>query len=403
MPGRVLISGTGIISAIGNNTSEVLDSLINVRSGIGEIRHLDSIYKNQLPVAEVKPDNSGLAKLAGIKNSHSYTRTALLGIIAATEAWQNAGLNHELKHKYRIGLVSASSVGGMDRSEHFYSKFYKNPDSGRLRDILNHDCGESTENIARHLEINDFITTISTACSSSANSIMYAARLIKHGILDIAIAGGTDALTKFTLNGFNSLMILDKTACKPFDENRNGLTIGEGAGFVVLESEKTAIERGIIPLCFLSGYGNACDAFHQTASSPEGDGAYLAIKKALDTSGLEIEKIDYINVHGTGTTNNDLSEGKALHRIFNGIIPAFSSTKAFTGHTLGASGGIEAVISILSIINNTIFPNLNFSSPIPELNMVPVTKLLTGTEIKHVLSDSFGFGGNNSALIFSKD
>lgn len=402
MPGKVLITGTGIISAIGNNTAQALDSLKNARSGIGKIRNLETIYRDQIPVAEVRYENERLADFAGIKESGRYTRTALLGINAASEAWQNAGLNEDSVKKYRIGLISASSVGGMDRSENFYKKFHKNPDSGRLRDIINHDCGESTEKIAKYLGIKDYMTTISTACSSSANSIMFAARLIRNGFLDIAVAGGTDALTVFTLNGFNTLMILDKTHCKPFDENRNGLTIGEGAGFIVLESEKASSEKSKIPLCCLSGYGNACDAHHQTASSPEGDGAYLAIKKALDNSGLNINEIDYVNVHGTGTANNDLSEGKALQRIFGENLPPFSSTKAFTGHTLGAAGGIEAVISILSIHNNMIFPNLNFSTPIKELNMIPVTKVISGRTINHVLSDSFGFGGNNSALIFSK-
>ena len=152
----------------------------------------------------------------------------------------------------------------------------------------------------------------------------------------------------------------------------------------------------------LTGYGNACDAFHQTASSPEGNGAYLAMKKAIEASGISLEEIDYINVHGTGTQNNDLSEGKAMERIFGTKVPPFSSTKAFTGHTLGAAGGIEAVLSVLAIKHGLIYPNLNFIQPMKELPFKPVTQLMTHVNLRNVLSNSFGFGGNNTALIISK-
>ena len=161
------------------------------------------------------------------------------------------------------------------------------------------------------------------------------------------------------------------------------------------------MKSGKTPYCELSGYGNACDAYHQTASSPEGNGAYLAMKKALDMSGLKETDIDYVNVHGTGTQNNDLSEGKAMLRLFNGNVPAFSSTKAFTGHTLGAAGGVEAVFSVLAIRENMLFPNLNFSTAIKELELIPVRQIQRNVKVNNVLSNSFGFGGNNSSLLFS--
>jgi len=204
---------------------------------------------------------------------------------------------HSYRHhsKKRTGLVSATSVGGMDKSEDFYKEFINDNKAGKLIDVVTHDCGESTEKIADYLGIKDYITTISTACSSSANSIMFGARLIKNGILDRVVCGGTDSLTKFTLNGFNTLMILDKDICKPFDDNRNGLTIGEGAGFVVLESEESVSLDNKKILCELTGYNNSCDAFHQTASSPDGYGAYLAMKGAIDMSRLSIDEIDYID------------------------------------------------------------------------------------------------------------
>jgi 3-oxoacyl-[acyl-carrier-protein] synthase-1 len=174
------------------------------------------------------------------------------------------------------------------------------------------------------------VSTVSTACSSSANSILFAARLIRQGILDVAIAGGADALTRFTLNGFNTLMILDREPCRPFDAKRNGLNLGEGAGYVVLASERVAASA---PKTYgrLSGYCNANDAYHQTASSPEGTGASLAMQGALKKSNLDPADIGYINLHGTGTQNNDLSEGMAVQKIFAPYYPPMSSTKAFTG------------------------------------------------------------------------
>jgi 3-oxoacyl-[acyl-carrier-protein] synthase-1 len=290
----------------------------------------------------------------------------------------------------------------MDRSEHFYRAYLKDNRKGRIRDVIGHDCGDSTERIADNLGIKDFLSTINTACSSSANSIMLATRMIRQGKLDRAVAGGSDALTLFTINGFNSLMILDRQPCRPFDENRNGLNLGEGAGFLVLESETSVIRENKPVLCEITGFGNSCDAYHQTASSPEGHGALMAMKNALETAHIATEDISYINAHGTGTRNNDLSEGNALEKLFMGKVPPCSSTKSYTGHTLGASGAIEAVLSVLALQNGWIYPNLNFSQKMNELGFTPVTGFLTGLPLRHVMSNSFGFGGNNSSLIFSK-
>jgi len=400
MASGVFVTGIGIISSVGCNIKEVLESIYAKKSGIADITILETIHKGKIPVCEVKKTNKELAENAGIVSPDKYTRTALLGIIAAKQAVNNAGIKNI--SEFRTGLISATSVGGMDRSENFYGSFIKDQNKGRLRDVVNHDCGESTEKIADILGIKDYITTLSTACSSSANSILMGARLIKNNILDRVVVGGTDALTRFTLNGFNSLMILDATGCKPFDEKRNGLTIGEGAGFLVIESER-AIKVGNKEIfCELTGYGNACDAFHQTASSPDGNGAFLAMKKALDISNKHVDEIDYINAHGTGTQNNDLSEGKAIEKIFASSVPAISSTKSFTGHTLGAAGGIEAVLSVLAIKEKIIYPNLRFSVQMKELSFCPVTELKQNKEIRNVLSNSFGFGGNNTSLVFSK-
>jgi 3-oxoacyl-[acyl-carrier-protein] synthase-1 len=290
----------------------------------------------------------------------------------------------------------------MDRSELFYDTFFTDRSKGKLRDVASHDCGSSTEQIAAFIGAQHMVSTISTACSSSANSIMLGARLIKNGLADCVIAGGTDSLTRFTLNGFNTLMILDREHCKPFDENRLGLNLGEGAGFIVLESEKMIKKSGKKILCELTGYANANDAFHQTASSPEGTGAFLAMSGAIAMSGRELSDISYINVHGTGTSNNDLSEGIAIERLFGENVPLYSSTKPYTGHTLGAAGGVEAVFSVLSIMHGIAWPLLNWHTQMKELKSTPLTELKQGMDIQNVLSNSFGFGGNNSSLLFSK-
>mgnify|MGYP000902522180 CR=1 FL=1 len=395
----IYITGTGIISAIGRNTEEVLQSLLENRSGIGPITHLETIHKGVLPVGEVKMTDEELMAYLEIQSSPSViTRTSLLGMVASREAVRNAGLH---PGDCRSALVSATSVGGMDHSEGFFDLYYKDQHKGRLREVVAHDCGESTERMAIDLGITGMVSTISTACSSSVNSIIYGAKLIRNGLADIVVAGGSDALTRFTINGFNTLMILDKQPCRPFDDTRAGLNLGEGAGFIVLESARFAEARGAKPIGRLLGYANANDAYHQTASSPDGFGATKAMRTALEMSGLKNEEIDYINVHGTGTQNNDLSEGTAMRNIFGENIPKFSSTKPFTGHTLGAAGGVEAVLSLLSIRHGLIYPNLNFSTPMNELGLVPNIQLIKGAKIRNVLSNSFGFGGNNSTAIFS--
>jgi 3-oxoacyl-[acyl-carrier-protein] synthase I len=394
----VYVAGLGVVSAIGNNTAACLHSLETGQAGIGPITSLHTIHKNTLPVAEVRLSNQALAEQTGL--SARYSRTALLSAMAAHEAWNDAGLSR--LGGLRTGFVSANSVGGMDKTETFFPAFLQNPTSGHLNNVVHHECGAVTELVADALGIKDYISTISTACSSGANSIFFGARLIKHQLLDVVIAGGVDALTSFTLNGFNTLQILDKEWCMPFDENRRGLNLGEGAGYIVMVSEKVAAGRQDRLYGRLSGYANANDAHHQTASSPDGAGSYAAMKGALALSGLQPADISYINLHGTGTYNNDISEGTAIQRLFEPVYPPMSSTKAFTGHTLGASGGIEAVFSCLALKHQLIYPNLRLQTPMAALPFSPQTTLQKNITVNHVLSNSFGFGGNCSSLIFSK-
>jgi 3-oxoacyl-(acyl-carrier-protein) synthase len=401
MSSRVLITGIGSVSSIGLSIQELTDSILKSNSGVSRKTRLDSILARSLPTAQIQLTDEQLKiRIPGLSPKHIYSRTALLGMLAASEAVTMAGLSVE--DCKAAGLVNSTSAGGMDKGEFFYADYLKSPDKGNLKLAQTHDCGDAAEQMAELLHIEQYITTISTACSSAANAMIHAARLIKAGMCDVVIAGGSDAICKFTINGFNSLMILSDEFCKPFDKNRKGLNLGEAAGYFVLESEASVKRRGVKPLAVLSGYGNACDAYHQTASSPNGEGAYLAMMQAINVSGCKPTEIDYINAHGTGTQNNDMSESVALLRIFSdNNLPPVSSTKAMTGHTLAAAGGIEAVMSVLAIQNGWIFPNKNFSEPIEETGIIPVTELQPYKTIKHILSNSFGFGGNNSSLLIS--
>ena len=386
----------GIISAIGNSVEETFMSLSECKTGIGKINHLKTNHKAEFVCGEVKRSNEELNALAGLKD---YNRTTVMGLLAAKEAVKQAGIK-DMKEA-RTGFISSTTVAGMCYSELVYKDFFENKTNENFIDA--HFSGVSTNEIAEQLGIDAYVTTISTACSSAANAVMLGARLIKNNILDRVVVGGVDALSKFTLNGFNTLMILDTEWCKPFDENRKGLNLGEGAAYLVLESEDQIKKFNKKSLATLSGYGNANDAYHQTASSPEGYGAFLAMQKALKTADLSPQKIDYINAHGTGTPNNDSSEGLAMETIFEKKVPKFSSTKAYTGHTLAAAAAIEAVISILSIQNNMIFPCLNRAEQMKDLSITPISTLEKNVTLNHVMSNSFGFGGNCSSLIFSKN
>lgn len=395
---KIAITGMGIISAIGNNVEENLSSLTSGKHGISDITLFETRHKGNIKTGEIKLSNEELAAKLQLKEDHHATRTALLGMMAAKEAVESAGISDI--NEYKTGLISSTSVGGMDVTEKYFYSYEDFPEKQKYID--SHDAGNSSLLIADCLGLKGMVSTISTACSSAANAIMMGAKLIKNGVLDRVIVGGTDSLSKFTLNGFNTLMILTDSYNTPFDNDRKGLNLGEAAAFIVLESDDVVKKENKKVLGYLSGYGNANDAHHQTASSENGQGAYLAMEKALKVSGLDKENIDYINVHGTATPNNDLSEGIAMIRIFGvNNVPEFSSTKAFTGHTLAAAAGIEAIYSLLAIQNNIIFPNLNFKTKMAEFDLMPVTELKE-KNINHVLSNSFGFGGNCSTLIFSK-
>jgi len=393
---KVVVTGIGIISSIGNDLQQTFTSLSQKKSGIGKIEILQTIHKNEFLVGEVKFTHEELIKIADVDPAMAWTRTALLGIIAAKQAILDSNINVD----NNTSLISASTVGGMDRSELFYKDFLDKAEHKEFID--SHHAGNSTEMIAEECGVGGMISTISTACSSSLNSIMFGARLIKSGKTKNAIVGGTDALSKFTLNGFNTLMILDREHCRPFDISRTGLNLGEGAAYLILEDLDTALASGKKIYAEVSSYANANDAHHQTASSENGEGPYLSMKNAIDGAGINPDEIDYINAHGTGTENNDLTESIAIKRLFGDKIPPFSSTKAYTGHTLGAAGVIESVFSILALTNELAFPNINFKTSIPETSLKPVEEITKLKNAKHIITNSFGFGGNDSSVIYSK-
>lgn len=388
----ISVTGLGIICSIGNDADSVLDSLRKKESGVGSMNYLHSKH-SYLPVGEVPLSNDQMKDILGIEDETPMSRTTLMGAIAIRQALNHAGISVEELNGKRVALISGTTVGGMDLTENYYEQM--KTDDSLLYLPKSNECGKSTEEMAEIVGlVNAQTCTISTACSSALNSIILGSEMLKRNEVDVVIAGGSEALSRFHLNGFNTLMILDKEQCRPFDDTRAGLNLGEGAAFVVLEknSDKS--------LAFVAGYGNRCDAFHQTASSDNGEGAYLAMKDALEMAHLKPEDIQYVNAHGTGTPNNDITESQALIRIFGEDMPEISSTKAFTGHTTSASGSIEAVVCILAMQNNFTPANLGWKNKI-EGGIVP-TLGNDNIVLENVICNSFGFGGNDSSMVISK-
>lgn len=386
----IVITGAGIVSAIGNDTSSVLVSLKNETSGIGEMRYLSSVHK-ELPVGEVKLSDNQLKDILGLPHEQIISRTTLLGAVALKQAVRDAAITTDGK---RIVIINGTTVGGMDVTENLF------PLTSHLSPLiiqLSHDCGSCTKDIAALCGISAEVCTVSTACSSALNAVILGAEMLKNDEADIVIAGGTEGLSKFHLNGFNTLMILDHQRCRPFDETRNGINLGEGAAYVVLQRKEDC--NGAFK-AYISGYSNACDAFHQTATSEEGTGPVLAMSQALKMSSLNTSDIDYVNAHGTGTPNNDLTESVAIKKVFGNDLPDISSTKAYTGHTTSASGAIELVICLLAMEHSFIPSNLGCTTPL-QGGIVP-SKGQTGCQVDNVMCNAFGFGGNDSSLIISK-
>ena len=283
------------------------------------------------------------------------------------------------------------------------SELYFNGQEKYKNQLSGHDCGASTSFINKKYPIFNYNTTINTACSSSANAILLGSKMIKKDMLDMAVVGGVDTLTNFTIQGFNALNIYDQNICAPFDRDRNGLNLGEGAGYLLLASERIANKYPHLILGEFLGGHNSNDAFHQTSSSPNALGNTLAMQGAIANAKINKETIQYINAHGTATQNNDLSESIAIKNTFGEHLPIINSTKSYTGHTLAAAGSIEAIICLLSMDQKTIFKSLNFHNSIEETNIVPNKNKIEDINIQYCMSNSFGFGGNCTSLIFKSN
>ncbi len=400
MAEKVVITSLGVISALGYGIKANLQALQQGQTGIGPIKYLQTVHANDFLLGEVKLSDDELTNLLDLDKNQAYTRTTLLALAAFKEVLKD--IAPSLLQQEPFAFINANTVGGMCSVEDMYPEFLSDKTDGDfIKYIDTLDCAESTLNVARHFGLQPVMATISTACSSSANSLILGTRMIKQGMVKRAICGGCDAMSRYTLNGFNTLKNVDKELCRPFDQNRMGLNLGEGAGYLLLESESAAKERGATILAELSGYSNTNDAYHPTAPAPDGSGAVRTMRQALDKAGLQPSDIGYINTHGTATQNNDSAEGKAIEQLFAGNVPAFSSTKPFTGHTLAAAGSIEAIFTLLALQNNIAWPNLNFTTPMEDIGIQPVT-ILKANNARHALSNSFGFGGSNVSLVFSK-
>ena len=395
---RIAVTGAGVVSSLGIGREANLEALLNERSGIAAPAILPTVHTH-LPVGEVKCSDRRVSEMRGITNGTVLPRTSLLGILAAREALAQAGLEPDAD----MAFVSGTTVGGMDLTERYWNQYIQGL---HTETIALHEAGESTLAIARYLAPHSrpqfaFVATPSTACSSALNAIMTGADMIRTGVVKSVLVGGSESLSLFHFNGFRSLMILDTEVCRPFDATRAGLNLGEGAGYLVMESEESALQRGAEILAYIGGYANACDAFHQTASSENGEGAYLAMTHAIGMAGLQPEDIGFVKAHGTATPNNDASESEALRRVFGDRMPPVCSTKAFTGHTTSACGGIEAVFCLMALRRGFVPANLNWHSS-DGRTVMPNPRTLK-KEMRHVLCNAFGFGGNESSLVLSSE
>ncbi len=394
----VWVTGVGIISALGTGAEE---NWAGLSSGISPLRPIsmpESVHDGKFISGMVPLSNDEICHLTDLCVSEKHNRSTLMAIYAAAQALKSAKL--ELPAN-QIASINATTVGGISMTEKFFDALTIGEIKASEGFVNEMDCGSLSRNVSRILGLHRPHFLISTACSSSSNAIMLGARLIRSGKAEMVLAGGSDSLSRFVLNGFHALKNLDPNPCAPFDRDRFGLNLGEGAAYLLLESREHAEARGKSPLAAITGYANICETYHITGSSPDGAGAFQAMSMALNFAKMDAEEIDFIHTHGTSTIDNDLAESSAIKRLL-GEGAAFGSSKVYTGHTLAASGAVSAVLSIGMMKQKFVFPTLNFKNPIPETGLSPVTEALTEQHLQNIMVNSFGFGGNNTSLIFSE-
>jgi len=393
---NVYVTGLGCVSPLGLNLEENLSQLRAERDGLVKSKYLESRYKDEKFFGEVNLSTPALLQSIRIASKKGLTRTDALAFMAFEEAILHAGLAESEISESSTAFISASTVGGMCLTDELYKDSTLQRPYSEYANAYN--CSAHTLRIVKEYEIKGITNTINTACSSSANAIMTGMKLIRSGRVKRAIVGGVDSLAKYTVNGFNALQILTDKKCTPFDVDREGLNLGEAAAYLVLEADDVCQSK--TKYAKVLGAGNTNDAYHTSSMSDTADGVTACILEAISDSCIAKQEIDYINAHGTGTPNNDLVELTGFSNVFE-TIPPYSSTKSYTGHTLGAAGALEAIYSILSIIHNEVYPSLRVTKPIPNFNTRPVAQYTKNTDVNTVLSNSYGFGGNCTSLIFS--
>jgi len=389
---RIAVTGVGILCSIGRNAEEVWSSIADGRAGIGPLtRFPDETFPTDL-AAEAHPEP------LEVHEAKRLSRTDLLAVIAAKEALAQAGA---VALDRAIVSTGTSTGGLLEGEDYFMQRAARGRDRVRVSRVLQQPTSGPSDAVARTLHLGGGTISNATACASAGAAIGMAADYLRSGHADVALAGGSDALCRLTYSGFNVLQAVDAKPCSPFGATRKGITLGEGAGYLVLERWDDAVARGATILAELAGYGATCDAHHPTAPAEDGRGAEAAMRGAMAEAGLDATSIDYVNAHGTGTLLNDSAETKAIIAALGTEVPV-SSSKSYFGHTLGASGAVEAVVTVLALQNQIAPPTLRLEQPADDcpLDYIPHTpRAMTMT---NVLSNTFGFGGSNVSLAFRR-
>ncbi len=400
---RVAVTGLGIISAIGESVPEFKEGLFNGKCGIGPISLFDTKGFMTQSAAQVK--NRNLKTLFEPRDTKRISRCDLLGLIAAREALSDSGLDFDNCDRNDIGVVLGGGAGGMLSWEKFRRALWQKKARPRPSLLLSSASCTLTDLIASRYRLTGSRATIVTACSSSATSIGFASDLIRSDAHEIVITGGSESLSEVTFAGFNALRVVDPEYCRPFDKNRRGLSLGEGAAILVLENYEKAKKRGTTIYAEVLGYATNSDAFHMTSPDPEAMGMSRVMVKALERASVAANQVDYINAHGTATRANDQLETKAIKKVFGekdaGDL-AISSTKSMVGHCLGAGGAIEAVATILALREQVAPPTIHLDEPDPDCDLDYVPLQSRPRKIRIALSNSFAFGGNNTSLVFGR-
>ena len=399
---RAAIVGLGVISALGMTVKEFWEGLVSGRCGIGPVDLFDtSSYRTHIG-AQVR----GLYPLKYFtkKQLSRMSRCDQLGLIAAKEAVRDSGLRLEKLIPERIGVCLGGGAGGMLSGEKYRRDLYLNLRKPRPSQLIPFSPSVTTDYVAQEFGSGGPRATVVTACSSSSTSVGYAADWIKNGKADVVITGGSDAMCELTYAGFNSLRAVDDRPCRPFDAGRKGLSLGEGAGILVLEELGAAQARGARIYAEIAGYGIAADAYHMTAPDASGEGAARTILAALSDAGIGPDDVDYINAHGTATKFNDAAEAAAIKRVFGkrGSTVPVSSIKSMIGHCLGSAGGLEAVATVLTVFHGIIPPTINFESPDPQCDLDCVPNEARTKDVRTAISNSLAFGGNNTTIVVRK-